>query len=165
MASSHWHKMYTSTVTAPSDFLFDLLADLPTYGRWLPGSDAFGRTVDVEPYPVRYGTRYHDGKPDVPGKDWFGTVTGFQPPGSLDFHHTIGVKQLRGSVDVHIHYSFERDGDATRVSRWLVLDISMPIIFRPLRRLIISSFDKENVRTMRAVKTYAEAHANDRPGT
>jgi hypothetical protein len=34
----------------------------------------------------------------------------------------------------------------------------MPILFRPLRPLIIRSFDEENVRTMTAVKKYAEAH-------
>jgi hypothetical protein len=34
----------------------------------------------------------------------------------------------------------------------------MPRLFRPLRRLIIKSFDDENVRTMAAVKRYAEAH-------
>jgi hypothetical protein len=44
------------------------------------------------------------------------------------------------------------------VCRWLVLDISMPSLFRPLRRLILSSFDKENLRTMAAVKKYAETH-------
>ena len=42
---------------------------------------------------------------------------------------------------------------------WLVLDISMPVIFRPLRGLIISSFDRENVRTIEALKQFAEAHA------
>jgi hypothetical protein len=40
----------------------------------------------------------------------------------------------------------------------------MPAIARPLRRLIISSFDKENLRTMAAVKKYAEAHTGDAPG-
>jgi hypothetical protein len=34
----------------------------------------------------------------------------------------------------------------------------MPILFLPLRPLITRSFDKENVRTMAAVKEYAEAH-------
>lgn len=29
----------------------------------------------------------------------------------------------------------------------------------PLRRLILSSFDKENLRTMAAVKKYAETHS------
>jgi hypothetical protein len=89
-------------------------------------------------------------------------VTGCQPPGSLDFHRTVAVSQLRATVDVHIHYSFEPENASTRVSRWLVLDISMPTIFRPLRRLILSWFDKENLRTM-AVKKYAEAHTGDAP--
>jgi hypothetical protein len=40
----------------------------------------------------------------------------------------------------------------------------MPIIVRPLRSVIISKFDKENVRTMAAVKQYAETHSPDRAG-
>ncbi|HTR75217.1 MAG TPA: hypothetical protein VMH33_08170 [Solirubrobacterales bacterium] len=143
--------------------LFDLLSDMPNYGRWLPGSEQFGRTTEVEPYPVRLGSRYHDGKPDEPGKEWWGTVTGFQPPASIDFHHSIAVSQLRAAVDVHIHYSLEPTGEATLIDRWLVLDIEMPILLRPLRRAIISRFDEENVRTMGAVKDYAEAHADGVP--
>jgi hypothetical protein len=163
MTASQWHKFYTAHVIAPPGVLFELLADMPNYGRWLPGSQQFARTTDVEPYPVQLGSRYHDGKPDEPGKDWRGTVTGFQPPGSLDFHHTITVTQLRATVDVHIHYSFEPGNDSTQVTRWLVLDITMPAITRPLRRLILSSFDKENLRTMAEVKKYAEAHTGDAP--
>jgi len=163
MAKSQWHRIYTATVAAPPETLFDLLSDMPNYGRWLPGSDQFGRTTDVEPYPVEFGSRYRDGKPDEPGKDWWGTVIGFQPPGSVDFHHSIAVTQLRAKVDVHIHYSFERQDEITRVNRWLVLDIDMPIIVRPLRRAIISRFDKENLRTMKAVKQYAEAHPDRGP--
>ena len=157
MAVSHWHKLYTASIAAAPATVFGLLADMPNYGRWLPGSTAFGSTTDVEPYPVQLGSRYHDGKPDQPGKDWWGEVTGFQPPGSLDFHHTIFVRQLRATIDVHIHYSIEAINDATRVVRWLVLDIDMPIVLRPLRPLIVSSFDKENVRTMAALAAYAEA--------
>ena len=160
MAASHWHKFYSATVAAPPEVLFRLLSDLPNYGDWLPGSGQFGHTTDVEPYPVRLGTRYHDGKPDEPGKDWWGTVTGFQPPGSVDFHHTIHVSQLRATVDVHIHYSLEAEDDHTRVTRWLVLDVTMPAVLRPLRPLITSAFDKENVRTMAALKQYAEAHSS-----
>lgn len=163
MPTSQWHKLYTAYVAAPPSTVFGLLADLPNYGRWLPGSAQFGGTTDVEPYPVRLGTRYHDGQPDQPGHDWWGTVTGYQPPGSLDFHHTIPVSQLRATVDVHIHYSFEPADAGTQVSRWLVLDITMPALFRPLRRAIVSRFDHENVRTIAAVKTYAEAHPGGGP--
>jgi hypothetical protein len=124
----------------------------------MAGSTAFAKTTDVEPYPVQLGSRYHDGQPGEPGKDWWGTVTGFQPPGSLDFQHTIHVDQLKATVDVHIHYSFGPGDRGTQVVRWLVLDITIPIRFRPLRGLIIRSFDKQNIRTMEAVKKYAEAH-------
>jgi hypothetical protein len=143
--------------------LCELLSDLPNYRRWLPTSKQFDATTDVAPYPVQFGSRYHDGRPDEPGKDWWGTVTGFRPPGSVDFHHTINVTQLRATVDVHIHYSFEWAQEYTVVSRWLVLDFRMPILFRPLRGVIIRSFDKENVRTMAAVKQYAEAHPDGIP--
>jgi hypothetical protein len=163
MATSHWHKLYSSMVGAPPAVLFGLLSDLPNYRRWLPSSGQYAETTDVEPYPVRLGSRYHDGRPGEPGKDWWGTVTGFQPPGSLDFHHTIHVKQLRATIEVHIHYAFEQDGNTTQVTRWLVLDITTPFVFRPLRWLIIRSFDRENRRTMAAVKSYAEAHPDDVP--
>lgn len=163
MANVQWHKFYAAEIAAPPGVLFDLLADMPNYGRWLPGSQQFGKTTDVDPYPVTLGSRYLDGQPGEPGKDWRGTVTGFQPPGSLDFHHTIRVRQLRATIDVRIHYSLERETEQesalTSVSRWLVLDISLPFLFRPLRPAITGSFDRENVRTMAALKAYAEAGA------
>jgi hypothetical protein len=160
MARSQWHKFYTSPINAPAELLFRLLSDLPNYGEWLPGSAAFGHTTDVTPYPVALGTRYHDGKPNEPGKDWWGTVTGFQPPGSLDFQHTIHVRQLSATVDVRIHYSLEAGEGGTVVTRWLMLDVTMPVVLQPLRTLIITSFDKENVRTMAALKRYAEAQSS-----
>jgi uncharacterized protein YndB with AHSA1/START domain len=164
MPASQWHRFYTGYVAAPPGTLFELLSDLPRYGRWLPGSPQFGQTTGVEPYPVQLGSRYLDGKPGEPGKNWRGTVTGFQPPGSLDFRHAITVTQLRAEVDVRIHYSFEPEDGGTRVTRWLVLDITMPVIVRPLRGIILRSFDRENLRTMAAVKEYAEAHAGHAPG-
>ncbi len=84
MPHSQWHRFYTSKVAAPPGLLFGLLSDLPHYDRWLPPSGQFAGTTDVELYPVQLGSRYHDGKPDEPGKDWWGTVTGFQRPGSID---------------------------------------------------------------------------------
>jgi uncharacterized protein YndB with AHSA1/START domain len=158
MANSQWHKFYSSQVAAPAVRIFELLSDLPHYDRWLPPSSAFTRTTDVEPYPVQFGSRYHDGQPDQAGKDWWGTVTGMQPPGSIDFHHTIPIRQVRATVDVNIHYSFEEGDDGTLVSRWLLLDITMPLLLRPLRVAITSTFDKENRRTMAALKEFAERH-------
>jgi uncharacterized protein YndB with AHSA1/START domain len=156
MNRSHWHKIYSATIAAPPSLLFQLLSDLPHYAEWLPRSDQYAATTEVKPYPVQFGSRYHDGKPEEPGKEWWGTVIGYQPPGSLDFHHTISVKQLRSQVDVYIHYSFEPVASGTQLNRWLVLDVAMPSPLRPLRRAIISRFDAENVRTLAAVKVFAE---------
>jgi hypothetical protein len=47
---------FTTQIAGPPEVVFDLVADMPNYGRWLPGSDAFGGTVNVTPYPVRLGT-------------------------------------------------------------------------------------------------------------
>ena len=160
MSRSQWHKYYTSSINAPAEVLFRLLTDLPNYGEWLPESQAFGQTTDVTPYPVGLGSRYHDGKPNELGKDWWGTVTGFQPPGAVDFHHTIHVRQLAATIDVHIHYSIEAGAGGTVVTRWLVLDVTMPVVFRALRPLVTASFDKENTRTMAALKRYAEAQSS-----
>jgi hypothetical protein len=52
------------------------------------------------------------------------------------------------------------DDGRTAVTRWLVLDVSMPLIVRPLRRAITGSFDRENVRTMAALKSHAEASSD-----
>ncbi len=161
MARAQWHRFYTSKIAAPRELLFGLLSDMPRYDRWLPPSEQFGGTTDVQPYPVRLGSRYHDGRPGEPGKDWWGTVTGFQRPGSVDFHHTIAIRQLHATIDVHIHYSLEPEDASTVVTRWLVLDISIPAAFRPLRPVITARFDKENLRTMTAVRQYAEARGSD----
>jgi hypothetical protein len=53
MPPSEWHKFYTALVAALPGALFGLLADLPHYGRWLPGSQQFDQTTDVAPYPVQ----------------------------------------------------------------------------------------------------------------
>ena len=54
--------------------IFDPIADMPNYGRWLPVSEAFGGTTEVSPYPVRPGTTYLDAGPAGQRPD---SVTGF----------------------------------------------------------------------------------------
>jgi len=39
---------------------------------------------------------------------------------------------LRATVDVHIHYSFGPENTGALITRWLVLDITMPVIARPV---------------------------------
>jgi hypothetical protein len=37
----------------------------------MPGSTAYRSTTTWKPYPVRLSSRYHDGKPGKPGKEWW----------------------------------------------------------------------------------------------
>ena len=67
---------FTSLISGSPQLVFDLVADLPNYSRWLPDLAVFGGTIEVTPYPVRLGTTYLDAGPvEKPG-----SVTEFDPP-------------------------------------------------------------------------------------
>jgi Polyketide cyclase / dehydrase and lipid transport len=134
--------------------IFDLVADMPSYGRWLPNSNAFGGTVDVTPYPVRLGTTYLDSGPILKP----GSVTEFDPPRHISFHHTVQLRQglLNTSVDAQIRYSFEPKEGGTFVERRLLLTFDLKGIVRLALPLILFGFRKENDRTLAALKKYVE---------
>jgi hypothetical protein len=54
------HPRFTTRIEGAAETIFDLIADMANYGRWLPGSEAFGGTTEVSPYPVRLGITYLD---------------------------------------------------------------------------------------------------------
>jgi uncharacterized protein YndB with AHSA1/START domain len=95
------HPQFKARIEGSPETIFDLIADMPNYGRWLPGSDAFGGTTEVSPYPLRLGTTYLDAGPA--GKRP-GSVTEYDRPKSIAFHHTMLLKQgpLRANIDVLI---------------------------------------------------------------
>src|SRR5260370_17398796 len=100
------HPQFTARIDGSPDVIFDMIADMLNYGRWLPGSEAFGGTTEVSPYPVRLGTTYLDAGPA--GKRPR-SITGYDPPNHIPFHHTTLPKQgpLTAKLDVHIRYSLE----------------------------------------------------------
>src|SRR5260370_15843851 len=84
------HPQFTARIDGSPDVIFDLIADMLNYGRWLPGSEAFGGTTEVSPYPVRLGTTYLDAGPA--GKRP-GSLMGYDPPHYIALHHTMLPKQ------------------------------------------------------------------------
>ena len=149
------HPVFTARIEGSPETIFNLIADMPNYGHWLPGSEAFGGTTDVSPYPVRMGTTYLDAGPT--GKRP-GSVTRYDPPKAIAFHHTMLVKQglFSADVDVSIHYWFEPLDNATFVIRALDLAIQIPGLLRVTEPLVRLLFRRENVRILAELKRYVE---------
>jgi uncharacterized protein YndB with AHSA1/START domain len=154
------HPRFTVRIEGPPETIFDLIADMPNYGRWLPGSDAFGATTQVSPYPVRLGTTYLDAGPAGQRP---GSVTGFDRPKVIAFHQTMLIKRgpLTADCDINIRCMLEADGSATTVTRALDLTIQIPGPLRLVAPLVASAFRKENARILAELKRYVEAQ---RPG-
>jgi Polyketide cyclase / dehydrase and lipid transport len=145
---------FSSQIAGRPEVIFDLVADMPNYGRWLPDSAVFGGTVNVTPYPVRLGTTYLDAGPvEKPGN-----VTEFDPPKHISFHHTVVVRQplLKTDIDARIRYKFTPNEGGTFVLRQLDLIMNLPTLYKLASPLIQRSFRKENVRTLERLKRYVE---------
>lgn len=145
---------FTSQIAGMPEVIFDLIADMPNYGRWLPDSDAFGGTVNVTPYPVRLGTTYLDAGPvEKPGK-----VTEYDPPKHIGFHHTVMVRQalLKTDIDARIRYTLTPKDGGTFVLRELDLLLNLPTLYKLASPFILRSFRMENVRTLASLKQYVE---------
>jgi uncharacterized protein YndB with AHSA1/START domain len=151
--------VFTTQITGPPRTIFDLVADMPNYGRWLPGSEPFRATTQVTPYPVRLGTTYLDA--GSLGKRP-GTVTEFDPPRRLGFHHTMLLKKgpLTADLDIRIHYVFESTGRTTNVTRTLDFAIEIPFLLRFAKPIILQGLRKENLRILAELKGYVETQAD-----
>jgi hypothetical protein len=148
------HLEFTAQIGGPPEVVFDLVADMPNYSRWLPDSDAFGGTVGVTPYPVRLGTKYLDAGPiEKPGE-----VTEFDRPRHIGFRHTVMIRRglLRTDIDARIRYSFEARDGGTFVLRELDLEMNLRGLLRLATPVVLRSFRAENVRTLAKLKEFVE---------
>jgi uncharacterized protein YndB with AHSA1/START domain len=151
------HIVFTEHIDGSEQAIFDLIADLPEYGRWLPGSQSFGGTTQVAPYPVGLGTTYLDAGPNGERP---GAVTEFDPPRCIGFHQTMLVKRppISADIDIAIRYTLEPDGSGTRVVRALDLTIAMAGFMRVAEPLLVWLFRRVNARVLAELKRYVETH-------
>jgi uncharacterized protein YndB with AHSA1/START domain len=151
--------VFTTRIAGSSEIIFDLIADMPNYGRWLSGSKAFGATTEVTPYPVRLGTTYLDAGSlgERPGE-----VTEFERPTRIAFHHTMRLKKgpLRGELDIQVHYTLESAASATSVIRTLEVIVRLPALLKLAEPLVLHGLRRENVRILAELKRYVETCPN-----
>lgn len=100
-----------AVIRRPVEVVFDRLADLPGYDRWMHRTGLFRRSGSTSQEPVGKGTTYVD-------KTWMGTfdgeVTEFTPPTRIAFRETV---RWFGSArfEARPAYTLDADGDATVV--------------------------------------------------
>jgi hypothetical protein len=151
-----YHWQFTAPVEGSTpEAVFDVIADMPSYRRWLPRSMTFDRITEVSPYPVRLGTTYLDAGPlgQRPG-----AVTRFERPNHIDFHLTWLFKRgrLTANFDIQIRYTLELIERATRVIRDYDLTIRIPGLVKVLEPLVAYEARRENARILRSLKRYVE---------
>lgn len=156
---SHTHRQYTSQINGSPETIFDLIADMPSYRRWLSSSRAFESITHVTPYPVRLGTTYLDAGP---AGERTGRVTEFDRPRHIGFHHVMRLTRgpLTAHFDARIRYTFEPVKGGTFVTRDLDAAVHVPSLLKIADRLIVSAVDKENARILPDLKRYVEAQPN-----
>ncbi|MCA9704578.1 MAG: SRPBCC family protein [Myxococcales bacterium] len=92
---------FDARIPASPEEVFDRLADLGHYDRWLPSSAAFGGLEALSESPVRAGTTYRD---RGPAATWQGRVTACERPERLTFVQTtalrLGILPARMAIEI-----------------------------------------------------------------
>jgi uncharacterized protein YndB with AHSA1/START domain len=138
-------------IERPVLVVFERLADLPGYRRWMHRTGLFRHSRLASEVPVRKGTTYFD-------TTWMGTfegeVTEFVPPSRIAFRETLrwlgsGVLQARPE------YLLEADAEGTVVHHIAVGELSGWMRFmKPVAALMARV---ERTRTLKSLKRSLES--------
>ena len=151
MASSTIRFESTTVVRRPVDVVFERLADVPGYRRWMHRTGLFRRSGLTSKAPVRQGTTYVDAT-------WMGTfegeVTEFAPPSRLAFRETLHWFGS-GRTQARPEYLLEADGDATVVHHIAVGELfGWMRVMKPAAALMAKV---ERTRTLNSLKRSLES--------
>ena len=153
---------FETTIAAPADTIFALIADFANYHVWLSPSKSFGTISDITPDPVCLGTTYTDAGPSGVR---YGKVTEFSAPGAIAFEQPMEIKTpLPGKISIAVRYALKPSAGvpgATDVMRDLTFEISG--LLKIAQPVVESAFTSENERLLRALKRHVEAPAVANP--
>ena len=144
---------FETAIRAAPEQVFDLLADLRDYDRWLPRSPAFRGTTEISPGAIGVGTSYIERSPFGIRR---GQVTEYERPTRLGFEQpmALGPRGL-GEIGIRLAYRLRPEEGLVHVHRRLVLSPSG--IARLVLPFALGAFRAENVRVMEMLKRAAEA--------
>ena len=140
---------FETVIQRPIEDVFNLIADLPHYGEWLPPSNLYGNVTQYTGMPVGRGTQYVD-----QGKltRMTGRVTAFAAPKHITFQQS--TVSMLGALEVEIRYTLESAGDSTRVIRQV--DVRPGGAFGLIQGRLLKSITQESERILAAMKAHLE---------
>jgi uncharacterized protein YndB with AHSA1/START domain len=148
-------------VRASRERVFELIADLHGYDRWLPSSSDYRGTSEISPAPVRIGTTYRETSPSGVRT---GVVTALDPPHEVVFHQPMALRpRFAGTIDSTVTMRVSEPDASTgavRVAR--VVELGIPRRLALLRGIVVGRYGAESERMLRALKSFAEGETDGR---
>jgi uncharacterized protein YndB with AHSA1/START domain len=134
-------------IERPPKAVFELLADIAHYRRWLPPSKTYSETVDISDSSVKQGTTYLDRNST---NVLHGEVTAYQPHSQITFHQATP----KPGLDVTVRYELSPTAEGTHLER--TTSVRTGGILRLLQPIVVRRTRQENQRTLAALKAYLE---------
>jgi hypothetical protein len=133
------HPRFTARIEGSPETIFDLLDDMPTYGRWLlrfrsvrrgDGRYRHIRSASARPISTR------DQRASGPA------ASRYDRPQHIAFHRTMLLKKgpLTANIDVRLRYTLEPLERATCLTRDLDLTIQIPGLLKVPEPLVVCAF-------------------------
>ena len=139
---------FSTEIHRPPEVVFEALADITHYSRWLPPSKTYIGTVDISELPIKQGTTYVD--KNTTG-DMRGDVREYQPYTGIAFHQ-VGK---RPDIEITVRYRLTPIAQGTRLER--TTSIAFSGVYRLLQPIAVPRIRQENARTLALLKAYLEA--------
>ncbi len=141
------------TIHRPAQEVFELLADLEGYRRWLPRSRTFSGLAGVAPLPVQLGTAYQD---IGPAGRMQGRVTALLPGERITFQQRLlpAPGWPPAGLDILIDYRLRPVADGTAVQRSFTAEPHG--LLRLLRAPLLAGVRRENARVLWVLKQHLE---------
>jgi uncharacterized protein YndB with AHSA1/START domain len=141
----------STSIRRPVGVVFDRLADVPGYGRWMHRTGLFRRCELTSAGPVRQGATYVDA---TRMGTFEGEVTEFAPPSRIAFRETL---RWFGSpaTQARPEYVLEGDGDSTVVHHVAVGELyGWMRVMKPAAALLAKV---ERTRTLNSLRRSLES--------
>ncbi len=139
-------------IASSAESVFDTIADLRTYSRWLTQEGSYGGTTDITPGPIALGSTYVEHESRGVRR---GTVTEFDRPTRLTFHQPMTLRpRLAGVIDITVRYAITPRDGVVHVDRDVTL--VMPWSLKLVQPIVVRQFRSESQRAMNALKAFLE---------